>query len=220
MKPLKLSLIPMNLPNSRSFLAIFALSFALDFSAAKLSAVSIVDFANPGIVLNNGAFTLGFTFQVNSTISVDGLGFFDDGKNGLTQSHNVGLWTGTGTLLASAMVTNANALDSWFRYATISTLTLAPGTYVVAATSGSENYAYEPIGFFTAPQITFVRDSFVFGPTLAFPTQTDVNATIGFFGGNVRLANVGAMVVPEAGSAAWLLLVGLGGLALARRRLV
>ena len=77
-------------------------------------------------------------------------------------------------------MTNANALDSWFRYATISTLTLAPGTYVVATTTGTENYAYEPVGFFTAPQIAFVQDSFIFGPTLAFPTQTDPGTAVGF----------------------------------------
>lgn len=202
----------------RSFLPTVALGFAFAIGAAKLPAASIVDFTNPGTVLNNGAFTLGFTFQVNSTISVDGLGFFDDGKNGLTQSHDVGLWTGTGTLLASATVTNANALDSWFRYATISTLTLAPGTYVVAATTGTENYAFEPTGFFTAPQITFVQDAFIFGPILAFPTQTDPGTAVGFFGGNVRLATVGA-AVPESGLTAIILALGLGCLVALRRRL-
>ena len=63
----------------RSFLPTVALGFAFAIGAAKLPAASIVDFTNPGTVLNNGAFTLGFTFQVNSTISVDGLGFFGDG---------------------------------------------------------------------------------------------------------------------------------------------
>ena len=63
----------------RSFLPAAVLGFALAIGAAKLPAASIVDFANPGTVLNNGTFTLGFTFQVNSTISVDGLGFFGDG---------------------------------------------------------------------------------------------------------------------------------------------
>src|SRR5437867_3771520 len=50
--------------------------------------------------LANGA-TVGALFQVGAEpLQVTSLGLFDDGSPGLAQSHSVGLWTATGTLLA------------------------------------------------------------------------------------------------------------------------
>ena len=57
-----------------------------------------------GYVFYGGAsVTLGNLFQVrDKSITITSLGLFDDGTPGLNQSHSVGLWTTSGTLLARA----------------------------------------------------------------------------------------------------------------------
>jgi hypothetical protein len=50
-----------------------------------------------------GSVTLGNLFKVgDNSITITSLGLFDDGTPGLNQSHSVGLWTTSGTLLARA----------------------------------------------------------------------------------------------------------------------
>src|SRR6476660_2949748 len=57
-----------------------------------------------GLPLGNGPFTLGWEFDANAAVTIRALGVFDDNQDGLGQSHEVGLFNGTGTLLASATV--------------------------------------------------------------------------------------------------------------------
>src|SRR5271169_6649185 len=49
-------------------------------------------------------FTLGSQFTTSDSISVDGLGVFDDSQDGLVDSYPIGIWDSTGTLVASGMV--------------------------------------------------------------------------------------------------------------------
>ena len=50
--------------------------------------------------LNNNNWSLGWEFRVGSSaISVNRLGFYDQGLNGLADSHAVGIFTTTGSLL-------------------------------------------------------------------------------------------------------------------------
>jgi hypothetical protein len=139
---------------------------------------------------------------------------FDDQKNGfLSEGHQVGLWTSSGTLLASAWVTSADPLLGWFRYATISAVTLTAGNYVVASTTGDDNYTWDPLGFTTAPGITYVTDRTIYSETLAFPVRSD-EVGYGYFGGNVRLASS----VPDDTSSVMMLGCGLAIIAALRRR--
>ena len=56
-----------------------------------------------------GGFTnVGWQFSVNAPITIDGLGLFDFGGDGLSLSHQVGLWDNSGTLLAQTTVTNGS----------------------------------------------------------------------------------------------------------------
>lgn len=197
----------------KKYLNLLLASSALLLATQKLSAESAIDFTGSGTVFTNGFWSLGFEFNVANSVSINGLGFFDSYKNGLTESHDVGLWDSSGTLLASATVTNANALDGWFRYADIGTLTLGAGNYTIGAVTGTEDYAYNVEGFSTAPGITYVANRYISSTTLARPTETDSN--LGWFGGNVRLTNS----VPDSGLT-WLMMAGgLGLIAAVRRKL-
>ncbi len=194
---------------------IFTLAACLLMLAFTASAgVLGVDFASPSTDSTNGEWSLGYQFTTNQAVQVTGLSFYDDQKNGLTGSHDVGIYDSAGTLLASTTVTNADPLISWFRVHDLGTpLSLAAGqTYYVVAETGSENYTWNPNGFTVNPAINFVADAYVSSAVLAFPTSATGGGTIGWFGANVVLASI-----PEPATFA-LLAVGLVGLGLLRRR--
>jgi hypothetical protein len=77
----------------------------------------------------------GWSFQPTTAISVTSLGVFDDvitGQSPLT----VGLWTQTGSLLASATVTSSDPLVNQTVYQSITPVTLTAGvTYLLGAYS-------------------------------------------------------------------------------------
>jgi len=174
-----------------------------------------IDFTSPTIDFTNGQWSLGYEFSVAGSVTVDGLGMYDDQKNGFVdEAHQVGLWTSSGTLLASAWVSSGNPLLGWFRYATISAVTLGSGNYIVASTTGNDNYTWDPVGFTTAPGITYVGDRFVSSGSLAFPTNS--SGVTGWFGGNVRLTDRNS--VPDSSATLLMLAGGLGIVAALRRR--
>lgn len=166
-----------------------------------------IDFTSPTIDYTNGTWSLGYEFTVGSSaVNVTDLGFYDDGKNGLTESHDVGIFDSSGNLLASTTVTNSDGLTGWFRYAAISPLTLAANaTYQVMATTGSENYTWNPSGFWVNPLITFDGDRFTSSITLVYGNST--SGVNGWFGANMILES--GSVIPAPGA----VLLGLIGLA-------
>jgi hypothetical protein len=187
----------------------------LTASAARADTAG-VSFTAPGTAFNNGeGFSLGFVFTATSSFAVDGLGYYDNG--GLTEVHQVGLYNSSGTLLASATVTGTGTQMGFFNYTAISDVDLIAGqTYQVVGTSGFvDPYAFETVGFSTAPNITFDNDIYTPGDTLAFGTTTD--GLNGYFGANFE--EVSASPVPEPSTLA---LFGTGLLSacgLVRRRL-
>ncbi len=81
---------------------------------------------------------IGWEFSVNTPMTVSGLAYFDYGSDGLGQSHQVGIFNSTGTLLVSATVpagTNAPLVDG-FRVAPVS-YALSAGTYVIGGQTTS-----------------------------------------------------------------------------------
>jgi len=166
--------------------------------------------------------TLGYSFTVNSTISIGQLGFWDQDGDGLTDAHAVGIWDATGaTLLASTIIPSGTAspLIDGFRFSNIATLTLGPGEYLAGAYTASDADAVPR--FTTAstiPQITLgsTRYDVVFNaPGLAAPIGTQgTDYDSGYFGANFRLVTGG---VPEPSTWA-MMLGGFGALGYAMRR--
>jgi hypothetical protein len=155
----------------------------------------------------NGSATVGWEFTTNEPFWVTDLGYYDLNQDGLAGSHDVGIYTSTGTLLVSATVTPADPLDGMFRYTSITPFPLDEGvTYVIgAANPATDAYIGEATSLVTVPAINYVTGRFAFGGTLQFPTEVEpVSESI--FGPSFRLEPI-----PEP---ATLSLLGLGLLAL------
>jgi hypothetical protein len=149
---------------------------------ARAGAIPLLDItggqASP--VTEGGNATEGFAFDVLSSTVISGLGIFDVGSNGLINAHQVGLWTSTGTLLASATVTgsasvvaSASSLGDWLE-TSITPLTLTPGSYVLGAYFLDIDNSSEDRGvlFATASPIagiTYTDWMYGSSPTFGFP---------------------------------------------------
>jgi len=121
------------------------------------------EFRSAGNSYNNNTWDFAAVFTVNSNVTVTGLGYYADPNNGQVDANPVALYScnsaacdSTGTLLASATVTNVYPLFDHFRYVTIPDVTLVPGqSYEVAGVSFADNYTWNDPGFSTDPAITY-----------------------------------------------------------------
>ena len=135
------SMLKSSLALSGRTAAMLAVVTGIAASLAHAEVTPIIDFTGGtavGVIAGNTA-TAGFSFTVTTVTTISGLGFLDVGSNSLTDSHQVGLWTSSGTLLGSAVVDGSSTavastsnLGDW-RETGISSLTLDPGSYVLGA---------------------------------------------------------------------------------------
>jgi hypothetical protein len=204
----------------------YKLLLTLAVAAASLSAAKAqqlgVDFSYPSTNFSNGAWTLGYEFYVNSSVTVTGLAVYDPNGNNfdigtaLPQSQEVGLWDSSGNLLTSTWVnagTTPTLGNGWFASASTTPVVLTAGDYyTVGATSGSENYTWNPTGFTSISQISFVSDEFVSGGSLQFPTS--YSGVTGWFGGNIVVGGS----VPDACPTWMLAAVAFSAIIALRRR--
>lgn len=145
-----------------------------------------IDFDSPTIDFTNNQWSLGFKFSTNDPIIVNQLGFYDDLKNDLTETHDIGIFNDVGQLLVSGTVKPGDTLDGWFRYTSVANTILDAGkTFFIAATTGSENYTWNPIGFKVDPTINFIGDGYQQSSTLVFPAFGP-SGTQGYFGPNFK----------------------------------
>lgn len=175
----------------RKLLLLSALLISESF-AAPLA----LDFTTPLIDFTNDTWSMGYEFDVLRPVTVSGLGFYDDLKNGLTETHDVGIFDSAGNLLISGTVTNSDPLVSWFRFTSVTPTVLGVATgYRIAAVTGSENFTWDPTGLVIDPRISFVQDRFVQSTTLVYPTGGPMGVT-GWFGPNFMISTSPG-VVPE-----------------------
>jgi hypothetical protein len=111
--------------------------FALLGPPARATTFSFYEFQTAPISFGPAQVSIGFTFTVNTPVTVSALGYFDYQGDGFTTPHNVGIYNGSGTLLTQALLNSGtvNPLIGNFRYTDIAPITLAVGTYTLAATT-------------------------------------------------------------------------------------
>ena len=143
-------------------------SAALPFSEIR-AGVLFADITAPGHVANDpNPYTVGWKFNVLNTVTVGGLGFWDQGSDGLAVSHLVRLWTDAGVLLASTTIDNTStpvasviAAGRWL-FNDIVALVLTPGSYVVGADGGySVDATQDSVTPSTISDIAYVEGRYV-----------------------------------------------------------
>jgi MYXO-CTERM domain-containing protein len=185
---------------------------------AQAQIPAVVFDTTTGLNANNQDQTVGWQFDVLSSITVTGLGWYDEGGDGLEVRHEVGIWDPLGTLLASVTLPAGvgAGLVGQFRTLPIAPIVLAPDSgYIVGGLNSDENTERLASNVFqvTIPEIDHVDASF--GPvdgTFQRPTSLSV-ATSGFFGPSFSVSSA----APEPGTFA-LGIVGLGIFLMVRRR--
>jgi hypothetical protein len=130
---------------------------------------------------------LQLNITTNGPVTVKALGFYDDLKNGLNETHTVGIYDSAGALLVSAPVTSADPRVGFFRMHNIATQVL-PGSqsYFIMGVTGSENYTWITNGFTIDSSINFVQDAYFtpFSGVLVFPNGFNATGSDGYFGPN------------------------------------
>jgi hypothetical protein len=190
-----------------------ATMFAVCLGSATLKASSLgVDFIGSPDNFGDSVWNLGYEFQVNTDVTVTGLGNIDYGSvSSLPQPQQVGLWDSSGTLLASAYVNSSSTQIGNWAFTSIAPVALTAGdTYIVGGQGGADYAGITPVS--VNPDITYLTDEYTSNgganSPLVEPILTEGYTSpseAGWFGGNVEFGT--ASTVPEPGS---FLLVGSG----------
>ncbi|MEP6755698.1 MAG: PEP-CTERM sorting domain-containing protein [Chthonomonadales bacterium] len=218
----------MKFPFAANATRIFALaSLALALSLPSQAQTIALDFTAGGLGGAQDNSMLGWEFSLANQVTLTDLGIYDEGNDGLFNSHQIGLWTGGGTLVSSAtiasgfsgsVVNSASGLGS-FRFNNVSPVSLTPGSYVIGALWGIQDRDYirtgsnnVPTPLNMAPGFSFTQLRYNVNSGFAFPASSF--ARNGHFGPDLRFTTV-----PEPGMVVSLLGAGsLGGFMLIRRR--
>ena len=196
----------------RGMLLTLALALFICITSLPARAQLVLDFTGGNANTFSGSATVGWEFTLTTTLVVTGLGFWDEGGNGLLNNHDIGLWNSNdpSQLLASTTISNGNSVpvvstssDGRWLFTSIVPITLQPGTYVVGATIVAFDQDLQRFGTTasTISGLTFVQGRNISSSSLAYPLASGT-ANDGIFGPNLQ-----GTVVPEPSTVAQ---VGLG----------
>jgi len=185
---------------------------------------STLGFTVPGTVADAGEpddpVNLGDVFTVNSAISVDALGFYDQAN--LTGSETVGLYNSSGDLLASATVLLSDPEVSGYLFQSITPVALTAGdTYTVDAFVGDNDWSYGSTAPNQAADVTYDYHDYLYTSSLEFPTETS-GAAGGpggtYYGPNFEIGTGTTSPIPEPSSVIPMSAILLGAAFVARKR--
>lgn len=194
----------------KHLIAVFSLLILSSNASANVIAIDLPDtLADQRSTASYWVF--GFDFIANTDLLVTELGYFDSFKDGLTESHEVGIFDENGVLLTSGVVTNANTLEGWFRWVEIAEIVLKAGSkYSVMGVAGSELYAADIANTDLVIDTNITYLNTVYNDSGALTSGGSGFRSISFFGGNFK-----ATAVPAPST---LVLFLLSGLIIVRKR--
>ena len=126
------------------------LCFSILLTLLALSSVAFASF-QPVLDLTGGGFATeplspsvaGWEFHLDQPLMIGGVGIWDEGKQPLNITHEVGLYTAAQALLLDVFLDNNNTTavgsaspDGQWLFTSIQPMVLQPGDYVLAATWG------------------------------------------------------------------------------------
>lgn len=187
-------------------------------SAARADSIAL-NFSNPGSYFTvNEPISIGWQFQVLTPITVTALG--DLWLPSFRENHEVGIFSASNSsLITSTLVTASDPTTSYFHFSAITPVTLAVGTYRIAASSVNDPWSFIPTGQIVSPLISFQSGYYTYGSGLLYPSGS-APPYDSYFGPSFLIADSN-IATPEA--SAWLLTVAglallLGGSAFRMRR--
>jgi hypothetical protein len=128
----------------RKLIAGVGVAVAVVTSSVHAAHIPMITGITPDSYYDNSGLTLGYVVEFSTDVNVFSLGYVDsDGAaTPLRESHDVGIWDISGTLLGSAAVAPSDPFQTGFRYAALPTsLALSAGRYVIGAFTGEESLA-------------------------------------------------------------------------------
>ena len=178
-------------------------------ASASATITPAVQYGTVSIGSSPSSYTLGYDFQLSSSVVLNALGYWDDG---LGNSHVVGIWHQAVGLVVSTTVQGNDPLTAGFRWGGIAATTLSAGTYTIGGFyRGQEPYPVFKTGVTTIPEYTWLADEQIVTPDLAQPNFSFLRTfnAPNFFGPNgLLVANFSVETdVPEPGAA---IVLGLG----------
>jgi hypothetical protein len=168
--------------------------------------------AGPGVSIRGGAGFFwaqapgtmnGWEFTTTGEVTVIRLGYYDHEGDGLTRSHEVGIWDSAGGLVVSATVPSGTTgtLISDFRYVDIAPTILAAGTtYIIGGhTTGGVDLLIRLAPIVEAPfRVNYLTGRMEEFSNFTFPTVSGGFSSDGIFGPNFYF--VATTAVPTLGT--------------------
>jgi hypothetical protein len=132
---------------------------------------------------------VGYRFQVSDLLEIDQLDIWNGDPDGVTSAHQVGIWDGSQTLIASVTVDAGGTVIGDWTYAAITPVMLSPGqTYTAGAlyvSGDGDNYVSGASSVITDPNVTFLNAVYPEAEELGFVFPAlDSPGSIGRFGPN------------------------------------
>lgn len=175
----------------------------LSFLAGYVYATPIVDFSGGVTTFGAGDFTVGYTFSITASKTINGLSWWDEAGDGLISDHEVGLWRiSDGHLLTSTTITNTSTMEAstsgfgnWM-VESVAALTLATGDYVIGGVQGNsvggDLLRLDTVSNSVSGVVygNSIQSAFGSGLTLTMPTRVVLSADDGTWGPNVHFTTV------------------------------